>query len=429
MKQFNTILISFITLIFILNINHTIQQGTFIDVIKPASENLISAGEFQYYRFDNDFKTYPMWGYSLLNLPDSILNSKFLILFFQVLFTFFGLHYFYKIFSIEKSYYHLLLFIPFIALLSAKMPDSPSAFLILPIFYYLKQLNLKSIIIAGLLSGVLINIRSEYQILIMFFAVFLLIKSVKFKNKLIYSILYIILSFLLILPWGIRSYNNNGKFITGSTNGMAVMYNCLGQLPGNKWGITPLDSSAFAYVNSKSIDNAYSIEGEAALKKEVINLIKQEPFEFIKKSIYNLSSAFMGGLYIGEYATLFMDYNERYALEKQLNSVGSLDKISFLINQPPTVSFPFILEKLIRLLSIPLFLFLLLYFFYDIKKIKNSNYLLILMIVLQKLMVVSLIQYEYRHLNFIYLFLLGYFLLSPMKTNILRYIKKSRFSN
>jgi len=428
MKQFNTVLISFITLIFILNINHTIQQGTFYDVIKPASDNMISIGEYQYYHFSDEFKTYPMWGYSFLNLPDSILSSKFLILFFQVLFTFFGLHYFYKIFDLKQSYLHLLFFLPFIALLSTKMPDSPSAFLILPIFYYLRELNLKSIVVAGVLSGVLINIRSEYQILIIFFGIFLLLKSSKFSEKIICSILYVLISFILIIPWGLRSYNNTGKFITGSTNGMAVMYNCLGQLPNNKWGITALDSSAFGYVKSKSIKSAYSIEGEAALKEEVITLISDEPFEYVKKSIYNFSSAFLGGLYTGEYSTLFMDYGYRYEFEKELNLVKGFGKVAFIMELPITKSIPFLIEKFIRLLSIPLFLFLLLYFFYNIKQIGNSNYLLIFMIVIQKLIIVSLIQYEYRHLNFIYLFLLGYFLISSDKTKIFRYFRNSKYS-
>ncbi|MBZ0243184.1 MAG: hypothetical protein K8F24_08225, partial [Bacteroidales bacterium] len=140
MKKIQIYLISLIVLVFALNYYHVIQQGTYRDVFIPMAESLIEDGVLANHFFPSGGATYPLWGYVFLILPDVIFGTKDLILlFFQLIACFFGIQIFYKTFDLERKLWHLSLLLPFIALMSTRMPDAPAGFLLLLYVYNLKK--------------------------------------------------------------------------------------------------------------------------------------------------------------------------------------------------------------------------------------------------------------------------------------------------
>ena len=97
----------------------------------------------------------------------------------------------------------------------------------------------------------------------------------------------------------------------------------LGQLPNNKWGITPRDddmlmdkylSSEFGAKNFLSTNH----EENKFLKKRFFNLIKENPVEWIKKCSYTFCLIFMDPFYVGNVGNF------------QLNGMSNINEIRML---------------------------------------------------------------------------------------------------
>src|SRR5690606_34964006 len=129
--------------------------------------------------------------------------------------------------------------------------------------------SIKDNIIAGLYLGLILNFRSEYLILIPLQIIILLFsKSVRSNvSKIRHCVIYLT-TLVIILPWGIRNYLVFEEFKLTSSNGAAVLYISLGQLPDNKWNIEPKDEQAYKIVRKKRVKEAFSLEGEKILKEE-----------------------------------------------------------------------------------------------------------------------------------------------------------------
>jgi hypothetical protein len=204
-------------------------------------------------------------------------------------------------------------------------------------------------------------------------------------------------------------------------------YISLGQLPGNPWAIVPGDKSAYNFAKAYNEKNPYTPNADKLLRSEFLRLITNNPGAYAKKCGYNLLKIFTGGVYTGEYATIFTGSIKRNEADSIINSTpGIINKFKIISSFPSDVSRPLYFEKIIQALFIVVFfVFLLTYIFlFFIRKSESFKMLFALFsgLILYKFIIIALIQYEYRHLNTIYLFLLGTFLIFVM------YIKDKRKS-
>ncbi|MFA6571094.1 MAG: hypothetical protein WCT77_07640 [Bacteroidota bacterium] len=408
-----------IILIFVANYFHLNQQGIYSEFYQNIAQNILHCQGYSVPAFSNEPLFYPMWGYTFLVLIDAIFgNTSIIILLFQALLAFAGIFYFYKIFAIEKKLFHILLFIPFIALMSVKWPDAIVGFLLLPFAFYNKEFienpKLRTAIIAGIIFGVLCNFRSEY--LLIPFIQFAFIIVPKIRNNFIplakFNIIVLVITVICLTPWAIRSYVLSGELRYSSSNSGMVFYLSLGQLPNNKWKIAPIDKTAIDLVESQGNTYPFSSKGDRILKDNFIKSVQAEPAEFIKKIFYNGFKSFTGGVYTGEYSTFFIQKNRLIKIQDSINSTsGTMNKLKNITILPASESTVLLTEKLIQIIfSIVFFLSIIFLVFFIFSK-SFTKYLSLKIVVtsifIYKIISVSLIQYEYRHMNAVYVLLLG----------------------
>lgn len=295
---------------------------------------------------------------------------------FQFITCIIGISFFYKFFNLEKKLWHIPLYTPFIALLSVRWPDAIVATLLIIIAYYFKESlrnhSKKYAIISGLLFGLLLNFRSEYLGLLFALAVIAIVSL--FRDRKLYFNLFVltILSTLfMLLPWAYYSYSINKHIHLAATNGGGVLYISLGQLPNNPWDITHSDSVAYSVAKENGVDDPYSARGDSLLTAKFLYDIESKPIAYSEKIGYNLLSSLVRGVYIGEYSN--------------------------------------IIEKGIKIIFILIFdLLLLMTCIYLVRQMKRSFILsIVLTFILYKFALITLVQYEPRHMNTIYLFLFG----------------------
>lgn len=408
-----------IAAVFVLNMNHINQQAVYSDYFKATAENILSGAGYTNAEFDYKPAYYPLWGYTGIVLLDVFFagSSGILLSVIQYLLCFSAIYYFYKAFQLKPRYYHLALLLPFIALCSVKWPDAIVGCLTVFIFYnikdYLNTSRLRKLILAGAFFGITVNFRSEYIYLPLFLAVFILLPSLKnFNKKIIYTAAALFISSLLfLLPWSIRSLTQTGEYRLGASNGWSVMYISLGQLPGNPWEIAPFDKSAFDFTKKSGI-YPYTPQGDKLLKDESLKLIKENPLAYAEKAGYNFLMCMIRGVYTGEYGNIAISEEDRYQADAFIEShKGISGKISSIFKLPPAISIPYTIEKLIQAVFVIFFFVLMVnwFFFRNRAKINQMLLLSVAAFALHKLVLVSLIQYEYRHMNSIYLLLLGLF--------------------
>ncbi len=407
-----------ILLVFAANSQHITQQGTINNCYVPLAESIIAGDGYTFPLFDGLPATYPLWGYSFLVAIDYSLSAGFIILLaVQAFLAFVGIYYFYKIFELRPRPLHFLFLIPFIALMSVKWPDAIAGFLILPYIYYSKRYfddkRWATMILSGIFLGILVNFRSEF-ILLPIMQLGMIAVPVFWKHRkglAIHSAIVFAITIVSIAPWAVRYSTVSGQMGLTSSNGGAVVYISLGQLPGNPWGIVPLDRSAFDYARSVGIDNPYSAKGDSALKNEFTRLVSEKPMAYLKKCGYNLLSVIRGGVYTGEYASLAIDYDRRYEINDAIrNQSGMMAKADYLFDLPPSESISIVCEKVLQFAFVPVMFWLLFRFAGNFARPSGGNvqlFWLLASVVIYKLAVVSLVQYEYRHINAIYLLLLG----------------------
>lgn len=373
-RKFYAVLAGYIAIIFLGNWHHVNQQGIFFHEYLPIAKHLLNDDG---YSINSGVRIlYPMWGYPFLTMIGEFIGSSiFFLAFFQAILCVIGIAFFYKLFNLKKKYWHILLFTPFIALASVRWPDAVVAVLLIAAVWYLKicfeTRSKKYAVITGMLIGLLLNFRNEYFGLLMVLAAVSLI-SLFLKKRYVFSASAIIVFFalLMLLPWAYYSYSIDKHFRFTATNGGGVLYISLGQLPNNPWAIAHTDSVAFAVAKQNGIDDPYSAKGDSLLTAKFIGCIENNPLAYSEKSGYNLLSSLIRGVYVGEYEG--------------------------------------VVEKIIKIIFIIVFDFLLvltcLYY------VKNRRLLLaaiIFTLLIYKFALIALIQYEPRHMNAIYLFILG----------------------
>lgn len=393
--------------IFFFNSAHINQQLSYENIFLPAAENLISNLSYNYPDLDY-VKNYPLWGYSIILMPGVLIGKpNVLILLVQFALTLLIFKGLFKEFALIKSKKNLFLTLPITALMSVKWPDAIVLFLVfylvVSIYKYNSTKKVKYLIYGALYIGIAYNFRSEFLILLpLMFLGLLLIKKLDRKY------FFLMLSYLLILPWGIRNQIETSEFSLSASNGGAVAYISLGQLPNNEWGIKPFDPTAYKIADSLGFKSPYTNDADRYFKSLFWDEVTKKPIEFFKKLAFNSIRFFSGGVYTGEYANLFLD-DSRLEIDAVLNSAEGLDKIEALVIYGERTLFLISSEKAVQLAFRFIFIILMLRLirFIFIKKGDLSPlHIIIFMVLVHKLILVSFIQYEVRHINIIYPFIL-----------------------
>jgi hypothetical protein len=417
-KKEKYVLMFFILLIYIFNSGSIAQLDVYHQYYIPLADSILN--DFSY-SINGNSVSYPMWGYSILLSLVKLFGSYNYIIGFQLVLCYFSILSFYRLFQLNYKNIHLVLLLPIISLSTVKWNDAIVGSLLIFYIEYLckayKSGVVKNFIISGLLLGIILNFRSEYLLLIPIQIVSVLVfKSVRSNVSFIKHCVIYLTTFLILLPWALRNKSEFDELKFTSSNGAAVMYISLGQLPDNKWGIKPIDESAFNFVNKNKIKDPYSIDGEKILKSEFIDLVIKEPIEYAKKCGYNLLNIFIGGIYTGEYGSLLITRKERIRIDNKINSSKGIEKFNTILKEDYQSNVLILLEKIILISYRLLWLFLISYFMYLIF-MKNYDELtiIIMVLVIFKLLTVSMIQYEYRHINSVYPFVLGIVLRKVVK--------------
>ncbi len=404
--------------IFLLNSHHANQQVIFEHRYLQLAHQIAS------FEFPVE---YPMWGYpALLSLVGSLMNPALGILIVQCVLCILSVWLFYRFTALIPKVSHLVWLLPFIIFMSVKWPDAIIGLLLLLFCYYFKRYlekpNTRTAIYCGIIQGVILNIRSEY--LYISLAVILLYPAFRhhysFSKIFSFCILSSAVSFLLLLPWALHSYNTGGSFRLGSSNSGLVLFTTLGQLPNNSWHIQPTDSFGEEYVAKNHLSDAYSDAGDSLLKQGFVDSIRARPIEFGKKVGYNAASIFFRGLYTGEYSRIAEQGESRDSIETAILSSGASSKLSVLSAQPFTFIVLYGLEKIFQLVFILILnycLFLIIRAGWKgVWKQYPALFLPVLSLLVYKICLIGFIQYEPRHMSVIYLPLLAAALLSLRAT-------------
>jgi hypothetical protein len=204
------------------------------------------------------------------------------------------------------------------------------------------------------------------------------------KTKMHYVCLWLVLIYTFLIPYAIYTKTVTDHYLITSTNSGHVLFIGLGQLPNNKWGITPYDEDPkMAKIMEDELgqkDYGYNLqyEGDKILKKHFLNMIKEDPLEYTKKVFYSTYLMLKGGFYSGEYQAWVISGEEEKQIHMEVKE--SLKKIDleniFVIFKKEGLFFALLytLQKLINIYSRLLFAFfnlLLLFFLY--KKFYQSN--------------------------------------------------------
>lgn len=408
------IVLTFVAIaVFLLNINHLSQLFIYSDVMLPLADSILKNGTYSDTSGMPAF--YPLWGYSLVLLPGLLLgNNVAYVLVLQCLLALAGVYYFYKLFALETKVWHSILFLPFFAVMSLKVPDSIVAFLVLPYIYFLREYyntnKVKHLIFASIAIGLAVNFRSEYIYLPIAQLIIQLIFNIREYKKHLFTNGILSLTVLLaLLPWAVRYYVHNDEISFTASNGGAVMYISLGQLPNNKWNIQPFDSTSYGEASRAGYDSPYSPKADKFFKEKFKKAVADYPDEFLSKALNNFKMIFLRGVYTGEYANLFITPARRLEVNNQLLAYGgTVNQLFALRNYPLSVSLPILVEKSVQFVFMALFPFVILMSLIVVfRHRKNPIMLVILAFVLYRMFVISIIQYEYRHTSSFYLPLLG----------------------
>lgn len=274
--------------------------------------------------YDHNVYTWPMWGYGFVLL----LKFKIVIIIVQQLLTILVIiivrSYLKNKISI-KSYKILSLFIlcatPWHFFQVSLWPYGISANLLtlslLALTIGIEKSKFKYVIISALCFGMMLNFRSDYFYLAFILGIAIIIFNffLKFSDKAhIYIFLWLTIIIVTLLPWALHSYKYSNKFSFVSSNAGHVFYISLGQLPENKWNITPSDedSSMRTLINSSfSVkESTLTTRSNKLLMSQFVELIKNDPKEYFKKCIYNLKSFVINPFYLGSVYSKKNNLNE-----------------------------------------------------------------------------------------------------------------------
>jgi hypothetical protein len=153
----------------------------------------------------------------------------------------------------------------------------------------------------------------------------------------------------MLFPWALYCKHVTGHYLITSTNSGHVFFIGLGNLPNNKWKITPYDGDPVMneIVKNNLGPNVTSLDykGDRLLKKVFAKYVVSDLKEYLKKCFYNLRRTLVDGVYPGEFYITNKDcYPKCEEMWLQTRAQISSQGVSFFIRNSPDTCVRAILE-------------------------------------------------------------------------------------
>ena len=412
-----------------LNRNYIAERSIFTAHHIPLARYLMGEGE-------RAITTYPLWGYALLiaalgsgpllGFAQALLASASLALFLLVLRGAFPQ-------QRRLAAFTLVLALPWYFLHSVRWPDAPSAALlltaVLALLYAWETHRIRWAAIAGLMLGMSLNLRPDKVLLPIAIGLALpLARRLGMAGGLGWAGIAVFAgaSWALLLPWALHYHSETGHYSLTSSNGGMVAYISLGQLPDNPWGVVHQDSHAGEVLSAADIrEPAWSERGNEFLMARFRENVSSDPAAYVRKIIWNLRTMLLAGFYVGDPALPedeqiqldvlrekiklalgvnpnhpeIEEYKERGVWQGLQPSSGALALLGWQLIGGALGAI-FLLVALAGMLSAPK------------RLLAEPLLLLCALVVLYQLALVGALQYQPRHMNGVFVFLVPFFLLA-----------------
>jgi hypothetical protein len=175
------------------------------------------------------------------------------------------------------------------------------------------RLEVLRLVLSGILFGLALNFRSDYLLMPFGLAaasVFICRPAALAFAK---TIIWMMAVYVMLVPWMLYTWRATGTPLVSSTNGGHVLFIGLGNLPGNKWGITPVDSDPEMHrlllEHFGKPVSSLGLDADRFLKKEFIKRVLENPGEYLHRCGYALIETIFSGAYGGEFELLSDDPN------------------------------------------------------------------------------------------------------------------------
>ncbi len=165
--------------------------------------------------------------------------------------------------------------------------------------------RLRWIALAGAIFGLSLNFRSDGYLLALIIAAILLwlVWPEGRARAIRCCCLWLAATYSMLAPWMVYTYSTIGAATLTSTNGGHVLFMGLGQLPGNKWGLTADDGDLRMHEllarHFGEPRSSYTYESDVFLKRSFVDIVQADTGEYIKKCSWNMASFLLDGFYAG----------------------------------------------------------------------------------------------------------------------------------
>jgi hypothetical protein len=347
-----------------------------------------------------EFPTFPMWGYGFIY---AVTDNKILIFMLQFCISLFTIYMLDRlmqpIFSTNTAKtllrFFLLISFPWFSFNANLWPYSIAAnFCILALIFLYTSFKSNKIwyaVISACLFGIVLNFRSDYYLFpLLLVFIMIIYRTYLWQKKLPTNIkiriisLWLILTYLFLLPYAIYAKENTGHYLITSTNSGHVLFIGLGLLPDNKWGITPVDEDPEMQrlldeeFGQGKAPHSVQYESDKFLREYLFHLVKEDPVEYMKKVAYSIYLMLRGGFFTGIYQNWAAPAEGTNQELKESLMKGDINRVLKIFQREgPLFTVLSAIQILIQACSILLFLFFnffLLVFLY--KRFYQSNYLL-----------------------------------------------------
>ena len=205
-----------------------------------------------------------------------------------------------------------------------ELPDAFAIFLLsLLIYVWIKpqKNNYIKYIYLGVTAGICSYFRAELVFVVYILIFCDLVKNLNIKKVLIeFGIVFISLQ-ILAMPWGLYTYSQTGRYITGSTSAWGSAYEALGQNPNIKEDIVLNDIWLNEHALKHGFYGAFNYEANEYYKKQFINYVLKYPYNYIETIVkYRLEDAF--------FPRTFAIFNLNRLNEQVSNRITEFYKIS-----------------------------------------------------------------------------------------------------
>lgn len=159
------------------------------------------------------------------------------------------------------------------------------------------------LVLAGVCFGLGANIRGEYLMIAGLMAVGLVVCRQRgvhstWGERIVRAAVFLAAVIAMMVPWMVYTAKVTGAPRLTAANGAVSIYQGLGTLPGNPWGIVPTDEASQWIARRHLGAEAWSQVGERYFSAALREAIRQHPDAALRRVLHGWRAQLMQGLYI-----------------------------------------------------------------------------------------------------------------------------------